>query len=142
MLIFEIIRFSGGIYLFYLGIKAILSKTNIKSGDSKKQITQISQVNKNINCYHQGLISTLLNPKAIIFYISIIPQFINPQDDIMVQSIILAALFILITIFWFTLYLFAIRHIHSWFQKPSVELNFIRMMGISLIALGIKLLSE
>ena len=31
--------------------------------------------------YKQGFISTIFNPKAILFYVSILPQFITKEDD-------------------------------------------------------------
>ena len=142
IVLFEIIKYTGGVYLLYLGIKAILSSIKNK----KKENTEIRsnleaelQVAQKKITYFQGLSSTLLNPKAIMFYISFLPQFIHLQGNIILQSVILAGLFIITVLLWFTLYLYILTYISSWFKKPSVERIFDRVSGIALIYLGIKL---
>ncbi|MGE7907925.1 LysE family translocator [Peribacillus sp. NPDC094092] len=74
-----------------------------------------------------------------MFYISFLPQFINLQGNIILQSVILAGLFIITVLLWFTLYLYILTYISSCFKKPSVEGIFNRVSGIALIYLGIKL---
>ncbi|WP_369361727.1 LysE family translocator [Priestia megaterium] len=149
MVLFEVIKYTGVVYLLYLGIKAILSRTKNKEGQNKEfetklkdglQVTQKSSKNK--TCYLQGLASTLLNPKAIMFYISFLPQFIDLQGNVVMQSIVLAGLFILTVLLWFTLYLYILKYISSWLKKPSVEMALDRITGIALISLGIKLAFE
>lgn len=146
IVLFEVIKYTGGVYLLYLGIKAFLSSikkkerenTEIKSNlDAKLQVTQKNSKTK--TSYFQGLASTLLNPKAIMFYISFLPQFIDLQGNIILQSVILVGLFILTVLLWFSLYLYSLTYISSWFEKPSVERIFDRVSGIALIYLGIKL---
>ncbi|MED3855578.1 LysE family translocator [Priestia megaterium] len=149
MVLFEVIKYTGVVYLLYLGIKAILSRTKNKEGENKEfetkledglQVTQKGSKNK--TCYLQGLASTLLNPKAIMFYISFLPQFIDLQGNVVMQSIVLAGLFILTVLLWFTLYLYILKYISSWLKKPSVEMVLDRITGIALISLGIKLAFE
>ncbi|UOQ84626.1 LysE family translocator [Gracilibacillus salinarum] len=140
IVLFEGIKYTGGIYLLYLGIKAILSsiKNKEKENTEIKLEAELQVAQKNTS-YFQGLASTLLNPKAIMFYISFLPQFIDLQGNIILQSVILAGLFIITVLLWFTLYLYILTYISSWFKKPSVERIFDRVSGIALIYLGIKL---
>ncbi|MGG0453981.1 LysE family translocator [Priestia megaterium] len=149
MVLFEVIKYMGAVYLFYLGIKAILSRTKNKEGENnecelklKNGLQVTPKASKNKTCFLQGLASTLLNPKAIMFYISFLPQFIDLQGNAVMQSIVLAGLFILAVLLWFTLYLYLLKYISSWFKKPSVETIFNRITGITLISLGIKLAFE
>ncbi|MGW9102334.1 LysE family translocator [Priestia megaterium] len=149
MVLFEVIKYTGVVYLLYLGIKAILSRKKNKEGENKESETKLEdrlqvtqKVSKNKTCYLQGLASTLLNPKAIMFYISFLPQFIDLQENVVMQSIVLAGIFILTVLLWFTLYLYILKYISSWFKKPSVERIFDRITGIALISLGIKLAFE
>ncbi|WP_077214493.1 LysE family translocator [Bacillus dakarensis] len=146
IVLFEVIKYTGGVYLLYLGIKAILSsiknkeKENTEIKSNLEAELQVAQKNsKTKTSYFQGLASTLLNPKAIMFYISFLPQFIDLKGNIILQSMILAGLFIITVLLWFTLYLYILTYISSWFKKPSVERIFDRFSGIALIYLGIKL---
>ncbi|MEK4971304.1 LysE family translocator [Niallia sp. FSL R7-0648] len=150
LVLFEVIKYAGGVYLLYLGIKALLSSIKNKkteSIESEMNLVDGSHITpkrskENKNCYLQGLASTLLNPKAIIFYISFLPQFIDMKGNVILQSVILAGLFILTVLVWFTLYLYILDYMSSWFKKPTVEKNFDRITGIALIYLGIKLAFE
>ncbi|WP_449536349.1 LysE family translocator [Ferdinandcohnia sp. Marseille-Q9671] len=142
IVLFEVIKYTGGVYLLYLGIKAILSSIKNKEKENieiKSTVGAELQVAQKKSSYFQGLASTLLNPKAIMFYISFLPQFIDLQGNIILQSVILAGLFIITVLLWFTLYLYILTYISSWFKKPSVERIFDRVSGIALIYLGIKL---
>jgi leucine efflux protein len=67
---FKIIQFSGAAYLAFLGIKMIL----LKEGD--KAILNI----RPRQYAQQALFITLLNPKAIVFYMAFFPLFVNPAQ--------------------------------------------------------------
>jgi threonine/homoserine/homoserine lactone efflux protein len=73
-LAFSIIKYLGASYLIYLGIAVFLDKNYAKS--FTKNDTQKSSIKK-MKAYRQGFITTMLNPKAGLYYISFIPQFID-----------------------------------------------------------------
>ncbi|QHM13328.1 LysE family translocator [Bacillus subtilis] len=143
MVLFEIIKYAGAVYLFYLGIKALLSKKKENKEENMEVAVRASQKGtKNKTCYFQGIASTLLNPKAIIFYITFLPQFIDLSGNVILQSIILAGIFILIVLAWFLIYVYLLKFIGSWFKKPSVEFVFDKITGIALVSLGAKIALE
>lgn len=77
VLLFSIIKWSGAIYLIYLGIKTFLQKTpdfNLSPErlHKKEGTTQFK-------IYKQGILTNLLNPKISLFFLSFLPQFINPE---------------------------------------------------------------
>ena len=74
VLLFSIIKYAGAAYLVYLGLKSLLRKT--KNETAIKELPALSS--KKI--FTQGLITNLLNPKVAIFFLSFLPQFINPQS--------------------------------------------------------------
>ena len=66
---FHIVQWAGAVYLAWLGIKLLMTKP----GDAP--ILQI----KPRHYFHQALIITLLNPKAIVFYMAFFPLFVDPK---------------------------------------------------------------
>lgn len=69
-LLFDIIKYAGALYLFYLGIKSIMSKpTEYKFNDS------VSADNKKVLL--QGIVTNILNPKVALFFLAFLPQFVN-----------------------------------------------------------------
>ena len=68
---YQIVRWTGAIYLVYLGIKMYRSA----SQDNEIE-TPGSQSG---NPFLQGIVTETLNPKTALFFLSFIPQFVSPQ---------------------------------------------------------------
>ena len=72
-LAYEIVKYAGAGYLIYLGIKMLILK-------SDTFITQNGiQEDRLIEIYRQGVLTNVLNPKVALFFLSFLPQFVNPQ---------------------------------------------------------------
>ena len=69
--LFELIKYLGAGYLIYLGIKALITKS-----DFNKDITTLAPVHK-WKLLKQGIITNALNPKVALFFLSFLPQFIQ-----------------------------------------------------------------
>lgn len=53
-------------------------------------------LNEDIKFFRRGLITNILNPKAALFYVAILPKFISPSPGIFLQTIILTLIYVLI----------------------------------------------
>lgn len=72
---FDIIKYAGAAYLVYLGVKILLSKSNILELQLKN--------NKSIDykkIYFSGILTNILNPKVALFFIAFLPQFIDSSN--------------------------------------------------------------
>jgi len=88
--LFQVIKMIGGIYLLYLGYK--LLKAGIKGAELSFEKSPASKKKLFFNTY----LVTALNPKGIIFFISFLPQFINPLANVHSQLWILAITFVIL----------------------------------------------
>jgi len=71
---FEIVRYAGAIYLLYLGIRALLSK---HSGPQTPGAAAGPVSPGRI--LQQGILTSMLNPKGILVFAALLPQFVNPR---------------------------------------------------------------
>ncbi len=71
-LLFDIIKYVGVAYLFYIGIKAILSKQD-------GYIFENSSPVDNRKILVQGILTNILNPKVALFFLAFLPQFIDTK---------------------------------------------------------------
>jgi RhtB (resistance to homoserine/threonine) family protein len=71
---FNIIKTIGIAYLVYLGIKMLIEKKSLFDNNAQ----QIGKPDL-LKIYRQGLLTDLLNPKVALFFLSLLPQFINPH---------------------------------------------------------------
>jgi len=83
--LFIVIKWAGVFYLAYLGLRLIFSaKNNIYS----------SQPRSLRSLYWQGFITSAANPKAVIFFAALFPQFISPEQVLLPQFLILSTTYL------------------------------------------------
>ena len=81
VLLFSIIKYAGAAYLIYLGIRSFLNNKK-----TKKEIDTLP-ILTNRKIFFQGILTNILNPKVAIFFLSFLPQFINPQSNYLKEQI-------------------------------------------------------
>ncbi|CAM3130783.1 LysE family translocator [Vibrio neptunius] len=86
---FSIVKWAGVTYLLYLGIKLIF----FNSGNSVDQ--RVKQHSKS-SLYWQGFITSAANPKAVIFFAALFPQFISQDSSLLMQFVILSSTYLII----------------------------------------------
>ncbi|MFT4020844.1 MAG: LysE family translocator [Acinetobacter sp.] len=92
--VFSILKYIGAFYLMYLGYKNFIKKAPIAENIHKANEIQISVSKQNL--FFQGLFASLLNPKTIVFFIALFPQFIDIHQAVIHQFLILSLTFCLI----------------------------------------------
>ena len=70
---FDIIRYAGASYLVYVGIRALLSK---RGGPLPQDAVNPLPARRILQ---QGVLTSLLNPKGILVFAALLPQFVNPR---------------------------------------------------------------
>ena len=81
---YDALRFGGALYLLYLAWQAVKP-----SGRSPLQIRELPKDSPR-RLFAMGLLTNLLNPKAAVLYLSLLPQFIVPeQGSVLMQSVAL-----------------------------------------------------
>ena len=79
------IKWLGAAYLIYMGVKALLSNTGIVPTGRDDLRADIPAR----TLYTNGILLQLSNPKAIVFFAAILPQFIDPRAGVASQVLIL-----------------------------------------------------
>src|SRR5580658_4131912 len=69
---FSIVKYVGAAYLIYLGIKKLRERPLAVDSVNQAQPASLRRV------YSQGVLVQVLNPKAAIFFLAFLPQFVNP----------------------------------------------------------------
>lgn len=81
---YDALRFGGALYLLYLAWQAVKP-----GGRSPLQIRELPKDSPR-RLFAMGLLTNLLNPKAAVLYLSLLPQFIVPeQGSVLMQSVAL-----------------------------------------------------
>ena len=134
--LFSIIKYAGAAYLIFLGMRSFFRKPKTQSNIVKLEPISYKKI------YFQGVITNVLNPKVAIFFLSFLPQFIDPQSLFLKEQIAFLGL-------WFdvqgTLILVLVALVTGYFQmmlqKNKAFWNWQeKITGLILVALGIKML--
>lgn len=91
--VFNIIRVLGAAYLAYLGVRLMLTRP--VGGPAGVDPTVLSSESAG-SLMRRGFWVNLLNPKAIVFFLAFMPQFIRPEQSLVPQYAILTATVVLV----------------------------------------------
>ncbi|TKV25912.1 lysine transporter LysE [Arthrobacter sp. NamB2] len=96
-LAFNLIRYTGAAYLVYLGVRKFLQRPE------PSDVRALQSSESPFSMFRRGVWVNLLNPKAIVFFLALIPQFIRPDQPLLGQYGVLAATVIAIDllVMWF-----------------------------------------
>ncbi|MFY9960838.1 LysE family transporter [Pseudomonas sp.] len=83
---FQIIKWFGVAYLVYLAVKQWRALPADLSDDSA-----VRPIGKTLSLVFRGFLVNVSNPKALIFMLAVLPQFINPQAPLLPQYLIITA---------------------------------------------------
>ncbi len=138
-LAFNIIKYVGVAYLVYLGIKMIIEKNNLFENNA-----QVMGKTDLFKIYRQGLLTNVLNPKVALFFISLLPQFINPHyADGPVPFLILGVTFMTTGTIWCLILAYSASFITKTLRNNDRIGKFMqKLSGFIFIALGIKILTD
>jgi homoserine/homoserine lactone efflux protein len=99
-ILFNVIRYAGAAYLVYLGIRLILTKPTIASED-EDALAEVPREGR-WSMIRRGLWVNLLNPKAIVFFLAFIPQFVRLDQPQLPQylTIITTSIIVDVIVMW------------------------------------------
>ncbi|MET2897588.1 LysE family translocator [Vibrio rotiferianus] len=123
-LAFNVLKWMGVAYLVWLGINNL--KSGLKLADQKLKLERKIEEQTLKQAFVKGLLTNLLNPKIVLFYLSIFPQFVQPAH-ILEQSMILGVLQASIVASWFLFVIFFATKVKTLLtsSKTSKWLNYV-----------------
>jgi len=133
-LLFDIIKYMGAGYLIYLGYKALTSKE-----ENYVMIEEQKSSKEKLSLFIKGFFVGASNPKAIIFFIALLPQFIDTTAPLFTQYIILVTTFAIPEISWLIFYSYMGSKSSKWFLQKGRAKFFNRLTGGVFVGAGVLL---
>jgi len=124
--VFDALRLAGAAYLAYLGIKSWRAPVHDQALDAPKVPVAAASPGMLLR---QGMLVAASNPKAILFAVAFLPQFIDPQHAQLPQFGILLATFAVIEISWYFIYAISGKRLSAYLQRAKVLRAFNRLTG-------------
>lgn len=129
------IQLLGGCYLIYLGIDA-LKHRQIHAAD---MVEVTEEKPKSIELVRQGFMVGILNPKALVFFSAIFPQFVDSAaGSITKQMVVFGLIFSALAFLLDGMWGFVVGGSRDWFANSKTRLVALRTMGGTvMVTLGV-----
>lgn len=138
VVLFTTIKYLGAAYLIYLGIKSLITKQTLAVDQMESSADVPIDRRYHKKSFMQAMLSNVLNPKTVIVYITIMPQFINLNGHVNQQLIILASILTGLAAAWFLILVYVVDYAKKWLNDKKHQQMFQRVAGILLVGFGIK----
>jgi len=134
---FTALKFAGAAYLVWLGIQSLRAAARglpIAAGAGPDTAHVPAS-----RSWREGFLTNLLNPKVIVFYLALLPQFIGPGDPVFRKSLLLTAIHAALGIAWFAIVSVLVDRSRRFFLRPLLRRWIDAACGTFLVALGVRL---
>jgi len=137
-LAFNLVKYAGALYLFYLAYQAFKHRNELVRIDSRKNNTAPLSLK---NLYAKGFLMNVLNPKVSLFFLAFLPQFVSSSAGAVPwQMVQLGLAFMVTTILVFSACgLLAHKASAALMRNPSIAKTINTLSAFVFVALGLKL---
>jgi threonine/homoserine/homoserine lactone efflux protein len=135
---YSVLRVVGAVVLIVLGAQALRTAWRGSSTFEQPEATAGTGPS-GWQSYRTGVIANLTNPKAAVFALSFLPQFVPAGFSVPATLPLLAVLWGVVDAIWFTLVIWFINRSKEIFARSSVRRRLTQLSGVVLIGLGLRL---
>lgn len=134
IVLFTIVKIAGAAYLIYLGVQAIRHR---KDGVDARASTPAHAKPRRL--LTEGVIVGVTNPKTIVFFIAVLPQFVDyASGAIPLQMLILGTMFVVIALATDSVWALAAGVARDWFARSPRRVSVLGATGgAAMIGLGV-----
>jgi threonine/homoserine/homoserine lactone efflux protein len=138
--LFTALKYAGAGYLVFLGGQALWQAARRRArGDQERQRTPDPVDAGPGQVFRQAFLSNVLNPKAALFFISVLPQFLTPAGSTATQVLVLGTLDIAIGVLWWGVFVLGATRLSGLMRRRRARAALDRVTGTALVGLGITL---
>lgn len=131
----DLIRLLGGVYIVYLGVNDIrhgVAQAGISESAGEQDVADVSLVQS----FARGALANILNPKAALFFVAVLPQFVPPGVDPLPATALLAAIDVTIGLVWWLVLVTACRVVQGAVGLNGGTGRATIIIGIILVGIG------
>lgn len=156
---FSILKYVGAAYLIWLGIQALrhgrqasaaVVRVAPQADDLKEHAPAHGLMKKPAaaprltgrqwwSFFRQGFLTNALNPKAVIIFLTFLPQFMNPHAPLGPQFLELGGILSALCLLWYVPLAYILGRVRHIFENSRFQLWLQRFTGFIFIAFGLKL---
>ncbi|MGY4920517.1 LysE family translocator [Streptomyces sp. 900116325] len=130
---YAVLRIAGGIVLMILGVNTLRTALTTVSTRTPREGGRRTGF---VGGYLTGLCTNLGNPKAGVFAVSVLPQFVTSQGPVFLSTVALGVLWALVSASWYMVLTWAVGRGRDLVSQPTVLRGLSVTTGVVLLGLG------
>lgn len=135
--LFGLLQLAGAGYLAYLGIRALIASAKLPAADRGEQ-----SASHRIAAFRSGALTNLLNPKVGVFYTTVLPTFMRPEDDPLLRPLFLAAIHAFLGMAVLLVVARLAARSSTALRRPAAQRWMLRLSGVALLGFGLRVALE
>jgi threonine/homoserine/homoserine lactone efflux protein len=144
---YDAMRVIGGAVLLWFGIQSLRTARRMRKEGSSEQEEDLSMEPGDRTrtaswSYRAGLLTNLANPKAAVFAMSFLPQFVPAHAPKLPTMVGLAAVWAFYEVGYYGLYVWFVQRMRAFFARRSVRRRMEQVSGVVLIGLAARMALE
>ncbi|GAA1616841.1 LysE family translocator [Nonomuraea maheshkhaliensis] len=136
-LAYDVMRVTGAVLLVAMGAQALWQAREAAPARKEGVVAPGRR-----GPYLAGLGTCLANPKAGVFAMSFLPQFVPAGHDVPLTLVTLALVWVAVDLLWYGLLVRAVARAGTVLERPAVRRRLERISGVLLIGLGVRMAVE
>ncbi|WP_433338629.1 LysE family translocator [Spirillospora sp. CA-294931] len=139
-LAYDGLRVVGAAVLVYFGVRALWqARRGAAVGDGA--VAEV--VPESLwRCFRLGLVTNLANPKAGVFAVSFLPQFVPAGWPVLWTLVAFSVVWALVDLVWYAGVVWLVGLARRVFERPGVRRRLEQVSGVVLVGLGVRLAAE
>ncbi len=137
--LFEVIRWAGVGYLAYLGVQALRSA--VAGRYPADELTAGTGTAQRLAGWRQGFLSNITNPKVLVFYLAVLPQFLTPDSGVP-TLVLLALTHAVLGLLYLLLLVAGMHRARAVLARRRVRRALDAVTGTVLLGFGVRLATE
>jgi threonine/homoserine/homoserine lactone efflux protein len=128
--LYETLRWGGVVYLLWLAFDAWRTAGDMEAASARGE--------DEASAFRRGLITNLLNPKAGVFYVAVLPEFVTPSlGNIALQTLTLSAIYVTIATVIHTLIVLSASRMRTLLRDPDTVKTVRRVLAAMLVGVAV-----
>jgi len=143
---FTVMKILGAAYLAYLGVRSLLAARHGRArtfdaveGEEAEVRSEAPTPRRSRRFLLDGFLCNVLNPKVALFYLALLPQFVDPGEPVLAKSLLLAGVHACISVSWQSVLSLSLGRMRPWLARPVVYRSLEALTGCLLVGFGIRL---
>ena len=138
--LFQVLKYAGAAYLFWMGIQAFRQKARPVEAESEHVAEAARGHQLSLRrAFRQGFLTNALNPKAILYFLTLLPQFMSPAAPAEPQLLEMGVITAIECLVWYLFLAQVLVRVRRAFANPRFQRWLHRVTGAVFLGFGLRL---